>query len=813
MIAHIRKCDGGQQPLPDHLAQAAALCASAARSLGLETVAWLLGLLHDMGKATEEFKCYLLSSLDTGPPLASPHPHALTGAIFVYRRWFCQPGAKSIQRLAAQILSLCIQGHHAGLTDCLNVRGESAFLEAMKQAEEPLHYSEAVSWFCENVASEAELDERFGIACKEIETFFYKRIRQSPQPDGGAFDTGMLARLLLSILVDADRWDSACFERGRDALAQTPGPDWSRLLDTFETFRQKKLNGQGEINGIRAEISDTCFTRAISPPGIYELCVPTGGGKTYSSLRFALRHAAQYGKDRIFYIIPFNTILDQNANDIRDALSDDPSILEHHCNVIQETEEEQRAYRLLTERWDSDIILTSLVQFLNACFTASNTNARRMYRLTNAVLIFDEIQALPKHCKTLFERAISFLTHCCGTTVLLCTATQPTLALEPKPGKLVEHEKVLFQRMKRVEYRPQLDPAHSNGRAAVEIAELLAQQSVLTIVNTKRVALDVYTETVRLLQEAGKTVVKADVSRPEEEIVQLARKSRAKENLESGAEKILCVHLSTFLCPAHRKKLIQWMKLWLQEGARVLCVSTALIEAGINISFPVVIRSLAGLPSIVQAAGRANRSMEYGTGTVYLWRLEEERLQKLPDIQNGGECTKDMLNASDGTDLDSPAHIKTYFEKEQNYTNKHKDYPIPDHPALYSLLSKNEVCKAAGKTFRGNETLVLRQSFRTANQAFSVIPEKTISVLVPFGEGKQLIAQLCSEHTMEEEIFLLRKAQAYSVSLYRSTYQNFAREGAIEPIGQTGALSLQEGYYDPEKGVMLERAAMDLLLS
>ena len=807
MIAHVRKCDGGQQTLPAHLAQVTVLCALAARSLGLETMARLLGLLHDMGKATEKFKHYLLSSLDKGPPLASPHPHALTGAIFVYRRWFCQPGAKSIQRLAAQILALCIQGHHAGLTDCLNVRGESAFLEAMEQAEEPLYYREAVSWFCENVASEAELDELFRVACEEIETFFYKRIRQSPQLDGGAFDTGMLARLLLSILVDADRWDSACFERGRDALAQTPGPDWNRLLNTFEAFRQKNLNGQGEIDRIRAEISDACFTRATSPPGIYELCVPTGGGKTYSSLRFALRHAAQYGKDRIFSIIPFNTILDQNAKDIRDALSDYPSILEHHCNVIQETEEEQKAYRLLTERWDSDIILTSLVQFLNACFTASNTNARRMYHLTNAVLIFDEIQALPKHCKTLFERAISFLTHCCGTTVILCTATQPKLDLTPKAGKLVKNQAVLFQRMKRVCYLPQSKPPCSDEAAAARIVHLLETQSVLTIVNTKRVALDVYEKTISLLKEMGESIVFADISCTEEEILQMAR--------QSGPRDILCVHLSTLLCPAHRKKLIAWSKLWLREGARVLCVSTALIEAGINISFPIVVRSLAGLPSIVQAAGRANRSMEYAVGTVYLWDFAEENLQNLPDIRNGDMCTREMLAISDPSDLDAPTQIETYFAKESALTKESWDGPFDKKDkrlTLYSFLSSNSVCKAAGRNFKGNEKLILHQSFRTANQAFSVIPEETVSVLVPFGEGKQLIAQLCSEHTMEEEIFLLQKAQAYSVSLYRSTYQSFAREGAIEPVGQTGALSLQEGYYDPEKGVILERAAMDLLL-
>lgn len=804
MIAHIRTSDGAQQPLAEHLRQVSDLCASAARPFGLEHTARLLGLLHDMGKATEKFRDYLLSALDAGPPRTSPHPHAPTGAMFVYERWFLPSSPNSFPRLTAQILALCIHGHHAGLADCLDPQGNSAFLDAMEQAQEPLHTAEAVARFYETILPPKDLGVWFQNACAEVETFSKTYIQPNKQNGGRMFDLGMLTRLLLSILVDADRWDSACFEHGGDAASpQTSGPDWERLLDTFETFRKERLDGKGEINQIRAEISDACFSRATSAPGIYALCVPTGGGKTYSSLRFALRHAMEYGKKRIFYIIPFNTILDQNAQDIREALSYYPSILEHHCNVIQPTEEEQDTYRLLTERWDSDIILTSLVQFLNACFTASNTDARRLYRLSNAVLIFDEIQALPKKCKTLFERAISFLTRCCGTTVVLCTATQPRLDLVPEPGKLVAHEEALFQRMKRVRYLPQIDPPCSNEAAAARIVSMLQAQSVLTIVNTKRVAREIYQETVRLLREAGETVVSAELSCSEEEVVQRAR--------QSGPREILCVHLSTMLCPAHRKKLIAWVKLWLGEGARVLCVSTALIEAGINVSFPVVIRSLTGLPSIVQAAGRANRNMEYGSGTVYIWKFEDENLDRLPDIKEGAICAQQMLKSSEEKALDLPSQIEIYFKKESNYTSQHKDYPIKNHLSLFSLLSNNQFGRDAGNLFEDTRRLILPQSFRTAYGAFAVIPDETVPVLVPFGEGQDLIERLNGTHTMEEEIFLLRKAQVYTVSLYRNVFQRLAEDDAIWPVGQTGALALKEGYYDLERGVVLERAEMELL--
>lgn len=805
MIAHIRESDGAQQPLADHLRQVSALCASAARPFGLEHTARLLGLLHDMGKATEKFRDYLLSALDAGPPRTSPHPHAPTGAMFVYERWFL-PSSKPYHRLTAQMLALCIHGHHAGLANCLDPQGNSAFLDAMEQAQEPLHTAEAVARFYETILPPKDLDVWFQNACAEVEAFSKTYIQPNEQNGGRMFDLGMLTRLLLSILVDADRWDSACFEHGGDAASpQTSEPDWKHLLDTFETFRKEHLNGEGEINQIRAEISDACFSRATAAPGIYELCVPTGGGKTYSSLRFALRHAMEYGKKRIFYIIPFNTILDQNAQDIREALSDYPSILEHHCNVIQSTEEEQKAYRLLTERWDSDIILTSLVQFLNACFTASNTDARRLYRLSNAVLIFDEIQALPKKCKTLFERAISFLSRCCNTTVVLCTATQPRLELVPEPVKLVAHEEALFQRMKRVRYLPQLEPSYSNEVAAARIASMLEEQSVLTIVNTKRVALDVYQETVRLLREAGKTIVSVELSHSEEEMIQLAR--------QSGSQGILCVHLSTMLCPAHRKKLITWIKLWLREGARVLCVSTALIEAGINVSFPVVIRSLTGLPSIVQAAGRANRNMEYGTGVVHIWKFQDENLDRLRDIKKGAICTRQMLKSSESEEkaFDLPSQIEIYFKKEDFYTKDEKDYPIEGQDSLFSLLSNNQSARNAGNLFEDTRRLILSQRFRKAYEAFAVIPDETVPVLVPFGEGQDLIEQLNGTHTMEEEIFWLRKAQGYTVSLYRNVFQRLADDDAIWPVGQTGALALKEGYYDLERGVILERAELELL--
>lgn len=802
MLAHIRQTDGKAQSLEAHCKNVSVLCGRSATGLGLEKTAALLGLLHDMGKGTEAFAQYLRTSA-AGEETSSPHHHAPAGAIFVYRRWFV--GGKSMERFVAQLLSLCIYGHHTGLLDCLNENGDSDFLDRMNQITVPLHYEEATNWFLSHIASEEQLERWFKESCGEVRAFWRTYIKIENYSAFSFFSMGMLARMLLSILVDGDRWDAACFDREGDALTLEQKPEWAKLLDTFEAYRCKKLNGTSPLNQIRGSISDTCFEKAMLPPGIFTLCVPTGGGKTYSSLRFALRHAALRGQQRIFYIIPFNTILDQNAKDIREALSDYDSILEHHSNVVQERSEEQESYRLLTERWDSHIILTSLVQFLNAFFSAPNTDTRRLHRLTNAVLIFDEIQSLPKHCKTLFEYAIQFLARCCHCTVVLCTATQPKLDLYPAPVELMENVGALFGKMQRVEYILQLEPA-DNGEAARRLCSMAESASVLAVVNTKKAAQDIFEKTRTLLQEAGMEMVEVDTEYTDEMVLQRAQ--------ESGDAEILCVHLSTLLCPAHRLRLIQWMKIWLKARKGVLCVSTALIEAGINISFPVVVRSLTGLPSMVQAAGRANRNMEYDKGQVYLWDLCEEKLKYLPDIQNGQTISREILALSDEKNLEMPEKIAMYFNREKAYTEEVQDYPIEcrgrDKKTLVELLSKNGKAMQGSNDFEDDKRkmLILKQGFREANGHFKVIEEKNEPVLVPFGEGRDITARLEENHSMKEELFLLRKAQAYTVNVYDDLYKRLEENHALYPVGNTGAMALEDGYYDAHTGVTGERVEL-----
>lgn len=778
------------------------LCGRYARPLGLEKTAALIGLMHDMGKATRAFAQYLRAPATAAGRPASPHTHAPVGAAYAYERWFQKENERS-RRLTAQCISLCIFGHHAGLCDCLDSTGKSPYADAMKREMSNRHYGEATAAFLRSVASADELDALYESACAEVNAFVCASADAAPRER--RFRQGMLCRLLLSILVDADRWDAACFEYGRDALAEEPVPDWQRLLNTFDAYRAAHLTGTGPIDRIRASIAEDCFARAADAPGIVTLTVPTGGGKTFSSLRYALKHAAVHRHRRIFYIIPYNTILDQNARDIRAALGDDASILEHHANVVVEPvggktrEEAEAQYRQLTERWDSGIILTSLVQFLNACYTSSNTDARRMHRLTNAILIFDEVQSLPRHCKTLFEWAIGFLSACCGCTVVLCTATQPRLELSRKPTELMPNVDERYEQLRRVRYVPELDGGRTYASAALKIARLAQASSVLTVVNTRRAAYSLYALTRASLAERDVRFAEVDAAVPD------ARLAAAVQAIPAGH--VLCVYLSTLLCPAHRKGLIAWIKAFLKAGRRVLCFSTSLIEAGVNVSFPVVIRSLAGLPSIVQAAGRANRSMEYAEGLVYVWDFHEEELHCLKDVQQGANITRALLSVEGFADsMDMPDSLKCYFDREEDYVRGEKDYPCREAGgSLTELLSDNTARRTAAKGYRSTSTLVLRQSFREAGTRFEVIPQRSRAVIVPYREGRSIIEALRAAHDMQETIRLLRAAQAYTVALYDDQYRRLEQAGALLPVGESGAVALAEGYYDAQAGVRVDK--------
>ena len=792
-LAHIEK-DGRTQSLKKHSADVAGLCSKTAKPMKLSHMATLAGYLHDMGKATQEFQKYLRCSAtqpDERRPTGQAHPaHAPVGARYVYERWM--NGKDVTRRRTVQLLALCIYGHHAGLADCLINTGESPFLQGM-QSIDPAQFDEARKAYEENVCPPDKLDELFEEACKEIKAFI--------PGEGSSWTYGFLARWLLSILVDADRWNSACFCHGTDSSDEKMAPPcWQALAQALENHLGSLPRTGSRLDKVREDISNLCLQAGQSEPGVYSLSVPTGGGKTFSSLRFALAHAKRNNMERIFYVIPFNTILDQNARDIRRALGNEADILAHYSNVVQESDRDETQYRQLTERWDSRIILTSMVHFLDTLFRRENSNARRMHQLSRSVLIFDEIQALPIHCKVLFQEAIKFLRRFCGCTVLLCTATQPRLPLlERDTVELVKDVGHLFNDLRRVNYVPQLSPRKSNDEAANDIAKLVsARQSTLTIVNTKAAAWHIYQAVARRLRAQGHKLFQPGTGITPEEAWRLANDTDAT----------LCVHLSTSMCPAHRTDMLNLLKAWLKANKLVCCVSTALVEAGVNISFPVVIRSLAGIPNIIQAGGRCNRNWETDFGTVYLWDLYEENLTQLPEILFGKEKSWELLGNNPQPDwLATPEAVADFFKRYGNTSG------LPDEKFSYEvwndtlaeLLSQNRRCAKAAEDRAVNPikqmSKRLVQSFRTAGTAFKVINENTRAVLVPYGDGEALIQELCASHGISQETALLRRAQVYSVNLYPDVYGRLEQEQMLTPLIASSVVALKAGGYSAEGGI------------
>ena len=778
ILAHIRKKDGVPQPLKKHCRAVSTLAGRSLLPMKLEAIGELAGLLHDMGKSTIAFQKYLRNAVAQNDyEHTQTCPHAPIGAIFANDRWFEQGGM--IGKWTAQIVSIAIYGHHAGLPDCLNEKGVSPYLRFFSpKGKEELHYDEAVCNYLRETVDLEELDALFSHAYAEIEN-----IKGYLDKEDAGFQLGMIARTVLSAVVDADRWDSACFEHNADSLAcEKTDLNWNELLARFEAYSIRTFTQQSALNDIRTAISLDCLRRASFEPGIFTLTVPTGGGKTFSTLRFALRHATLASMQRIFYIIPFNTILDQNAADIRAALDEYEGILEHHSGVVWGDEKEESEYCYLTERWNSQIILTSIVQFLNALYRKENTDARRMRSLAQSILIFDEVQALPKKCTRLFEKAIRFLVRFYGCTVILCTATQPRFDLPAR--EMIGDVPWLFAQMHRVRYIDQSRPAITNEDAVEKLAELVNRHgSVLVIVNTKAAVREIFSRAQLLLKDQA-----------------------------------ACFHLSTAMCPAHRLAILDTVKKRVSKGAHLptLLVSTALIEAGINISFPAVIRSLTGLSSVIQAAGRCNRNAEEETGTVYLWKLADENLSRLPEIQKGQDLCDPFLkrHQADIDQIGEPNVIGEYFLDERLGFEKILDYPFADWGTnLCDMLSKNGKCTGAAREAGTGEIgrLALPQSFRTAGDAFRVIDQNTWPILVPYGEGKEIIQALSGEHDMREEIRLIRRAQRFSVSVYDPIRRALEDRNALARIGDTGVVALRPEFYNEEIGISIEPGEMELL--
>ena len=813
-IAHVRHGSDVKQSLATHLTETAAIAKMLAAKLGLDLAGELLGLMHDFGKYSLKFQKYIYDATglinpdlddEESTPGGSKVDHSTAGAQWVYRR-LAAMGQKESGVLCGQMLGLCIASHHgAGLIDCLDDEGNVVWQKRFNKDDSLTHLSECLQNADESVLRQAE-----GLADKALLVQMLaplKAVLMLPEAQAGhqikEFYLGCFTRFLFSCLIDADRINSADFERENQKKISRlqEKPDWQAAIAKLEA-KLAQFERRYPIDEIRRQIADDCLQRAADAQGIYTLTVPTGGGKTLASLRHALHHAQTHGLERIIYIIPYTSIIDQNAEAVRDILGDE-WVLEHHSNLDPEKQTWQN--KLLSENWNKPIVFTTMVQFLDAWFGGGTRGARHIHPMANSVLIFDEIQTLPVKCVHLFCNALNWLVQFGGSSAVLCTATQPLLsacgvdefpedkrALVKARGllQLASNAEImgknqaldkLFADLSRVEIKFN---EKAGGWSVDEAGAFLLTQfqtalSCLFIVNTKKWAKALY----QYCQQ---------------------------QNVPSEA----LFHLSTNQCAAHRKALFARMKQRLEKKLPVVCISTQLIEAGVDISMACVIRALGGLDSIAQAAGRCNRHGENaGKGRVWVLNLQEPSLAKvLPDIDAGQQQAERVLREFAGQDILQPKAMRQYFEYYFYQRSDEMAYAVKNSASgsLLDWLSDNGSNNYAAKNDQRRQTKqypLLMHSFKSAGRAFQVIDAPTRAVIVPYGEGKALIAKLCGEYEPKAFYGYLNQAQRFSVNVFPNVWKKLIESNAIHEIADTGVYYLNERHYSEEYGLAADEVA------
>lgn len=793
-ISHIRESNKKEQTVSEHCNNVAKIASEFGQAVQMSNTAWLQGILHDAGKLCNDFSEYIHGKSDAK---RGEIDHSYMGAkyLFALSQILCKKNAFPMD--AALLIGRTILSHH-GLHDWITEEGEDYF---QKRISNRKHDKEVICALPEIVSNETlqsyyqESVKEYAAMQQKIEQLYKKMIAKGEQEKRNLSDDaksviltfyqGFLERLMQSILMDADQTDAANFN---DDIVYTSPKESTAVWNDMAKQMQKKCTAFRKktdlISRRRMNISDRCAAFANHDVKICRLVVPTGGGKTLSALRFAIEYSQKHNVNQIFYIAPFNSILEQNSDVIREIAGEE-NFLEHHSNVFSRLEDDEKeseklsTYQMRTERWDVSVIATTLVQFLNALFDGKSSSVRRMHHLCRAVIIIDEVQAIPAKCIHLFNLAMNFLTHICGSTVVLCSATQPCLEQAEYPILLDEQESMTtdFQADFDAFRRTVLHSAGKKSFSYEDAADFCTEQyqkngNLLLVVNTKQAALTMF-----------------------------------QKLKERNSEFATVLHLSTNMCPAHRRTVIQQMREQLAAHQPLICVTTQLIEAGVDISFRCVVRSMSGLEHAAQAVGRCNRNGEYDCCSVYLIQLEEEKLAAaLKQIADEQEITKKILFFHEKEDLLHPEIMQNYFENYLTTFQNQFSYLLPDlgNETLLRLLStnSNNVKRAEAKTYKNIPPRLRNhaQAFRTAGKKFQVIAEQTTDILVPYGAGEKLILDLNGELYGNAFPKLLRKAQQYLVSVYSGTLKALEAKDALIQL-ESGVLALKSGYYSLEKGV------------
>lgn len=721
-IAHVceKKCI---HSVEDHLKSTAEHTAIFSSEFGASQWGYVAGIWHDLGKYSPAFQSMIRIATGIDEETSnyiSKVNHSTAGA-----QWAIEKFGK-----AGRIFSYLIAGHHAGLPDWLSDETGNAALSI--RLKEISHLEAALK--------------------AQIPATILEQNLPRERPPKGA-DPAMWIRMLFSCLVDADFLDTEAFMDKETFLLRSNYPSIAELRELFIHFMDERYSPKPDdtpVNQIRTNILRRCIEKATVAPGAFTLSVPTGGGKTLSSMAFALHHAIDHQKRRIIYVIPYISIIEQTADQFQKIFGN--AVIEHHANLDPaEENEEYTKRRLACENWDAPIIVTTAVQFFESLFASRTSRCRKLHNIVNSVVVLDEAQLLPPEFLNPILHALDELRKHYSVTLLLSTATQPALSPQKSSSftfeglsdsiEIIENPEMLNNQLKRVHVT-----ILKSLNEPVEWEELrdklVEHPSVLCIVNRR----DDCRKLWQLMPEGT-------------------------------------FHLSALMCGAHRSDIIAAIKKNLKEGIPTRVISTQLVEAGVDIDFPIVYRALCGLDSIAQAAGRCNREGMLKQGHVFVFRPPTE--PPVGHLRQAAGIGKRLLQ-KERDDLIAPQSFTEFFQE------------------LYWLQGENLDRYGILKDLAPDGEF--RFSFRTAASKFKIIDDsRQAAVIVAYGAGTDLISEL---ERREPDRHLMRRLQRYIVNLPRYLHDKLVSEGSIRLIHEGIYVQGHSAMYDEQIGFCPDRSAV-----
>lgn len=712
-IAHLKKgSDGGWviQSNTEHSNNVAALARQFAAAFDMGDWGYIMGLLHDKGKERSAFQQYIRhdSGYDLRAKVPAEHYHAFVGGLIV-------------KRVLPQYYTLMgnpIMGHHRGLYD---------YTDLEEQEAKDIPTSEGVT---------LPTDMTPPALPKWWNTLQLEDIHH-------------IERMLFSCLVDADWLDTEAFMKPEQAACRRGKSTLTALYPRLEKFLQDLANKArpSAVNTIRQEIQQACRNSASDAPGFYSLTVPTGGGKTLSSLLWAMLHAVKYGKRRIIIAIPYTSIIVQTAATLRHIFGPE-NVLEHHSNVtIDEDKDEAtaQAAKLATENWDYPIIVTTNVQLFESMMSHRSSACRKLHNIAESVLILDEVQTLPTGFLQPIVDTLSTYERIFGVSVLFTTASQPVLAGKHRGT----NPSVLFQGLSHITEIIPAD-AHLHDRL---------RRVTLSIDETPRT----YDEIAQQLMQHDRVLCIVNTRRD------------AKEIFDRLPDEGIKIHLSRMMCPCHVSQQIANMKSALQDPTKAVIrvVSTQLIEAGVDIDFPVVYRQEAGLDAILQAAGRCNREGKQELCTTYMFSLTAEHSLPRGYIT---QCNNARRNMGSRHDWFSPEAMACYFLQ------------------LYSRINSFDAKDIKALVYERQN-----RQMEEASKAFRLIDDATQAVIVHWQDSPALIERLKSEGP---SYTLMRQLGQYAVNLRQHNLDQMVNDKIVEQVVEGIYVAADSSQYDEEVGLL-----------